>query len=86
MSVDVHPMFIGLCDDAAVFPPGNAPLRDAVPAYARHLGSAYASVVGPFVLAAKDLDLLAPLVASLEPGSFRLSLTAPLPKLGGAVA
>ena len=86
MSVDVHPLFIGLCDDAAVFPPGNAPLADAVPAYARHLGSAYASVVGPFVLAAKDLDLLAPLVAGLEPGSFRLSLTVPLPKLAAAVA
>ena len=86
MNVDVHPLFVGLCDDAAVFPPGNAPLADAVPAYARHLGSAYASVVGPFVLAAKDLDLLAQLVAGLEPGSFRLSLTVPLPKLAAAVA
>jgi hypothetical protein len=78
MSVAAHPLFVDLCDDAAVFPPGNLPLADAVPAHVRHHASAYAPVVGSFVLAAKDLERLAPLVASLAPGSFPLSLTAPL--------
>jgi hypothetical protein len=86
MSVDVHPLFVDLCDDAAVFPPGNVPLTDAVPAHVWHQGSAHAPLVGPFVVAAKDLDRLAPLVAHLEPRTFRLLLTVPLAQLAAAVA
>ena len=86
MSVDVHPLFVDLCDDAAVFPPGNVPLADAVPAHVWHQGSAHAPVVGPFVVAAKDLDRLAPLVGRLEPRSFRLSLTVPLSEIAAALA
>jgi hypothetical protein len=85
MIVEVPPLFAGLCDDAAVFPPGSMPLADAVPAHARHEAAAYAPVVGPFVVAARDLDKLAPLVDGLEPRSFRLSLTAPLPTALAAV-
>lgn len=85
MSVEVPPLFTGLCDDAAVFPPGDLPLADAVPAHARHEAAAYAPVVGAFVLAAKDLDRLAPLVDGLDPGSFRLSLTSPQPQLSAAL-
>jgi hypothetical protein len=86
MSTDVPPLFTGLCDDAAVFPPGNMPLAGAVPAHARHEASAYGSLVGPFVLAAKDLSQLVALMADREPGSFRLSLTAPLSELPAALA
>jgi hypothetical protein len=86
MSVEVPPLFAGLCDDAAVFPPGNLPLTSAVPAHARHQASAYAPVVGSFVLAAKDLERLAALVAGLAPGSFPLSLTAPLPQVAAALS
>ena len=86
MSVDVLHLFVDLCDDAAVFPPGNMPLADAVAAHVWHQGSAHAPVVGPFVVAAKDLDRLAELVASLEPRSFRLALTVPLSQLAAAVA
>lgn len=86
MSVEVPPLFVGLCDDAAVFPPGNMSLADAVPAHVRHNASAHAPLVGPFVLAAKDLNQLVPVVASLEPGSFQLSLTVPLPQLATAMA
>jgi hypothetical protein len=86
MSVEVPPLFTGLCDDAALFPPGNLPLADAVPAHARHEAAAYAPVIGAFVLAAKDVDRLAPLVSGLEPGSLGLSLTAPLPRLSSALA
>lgn len=86
MSFDAHRLFVSLCDDAAVFPPGNLPLTAAVPAHANHEASAYASVVGSFVLAANELDQLTPLLADHEPGSFRLSLTAPLPQIGAALA
>ncbi len=79
-------LFAGLCDDAAVFPPGNLPLAEAVPAHARHEAAPYAEVVGPFVLAAKDLEDLAPLVAGLEPGSLRLSVTTPLPVVATTLA
>lgn len=53
----------GLCDDAAMFPPGSAPLAEAVPAHRRHMGSPYAEVVGPLVVAASALGELADLVA-----------------------
>ena len=81
MSHGIRRLLVDLCDDAAVFPPGSLPLPDAVAAYAEHAASAYAPLVGPFVLAANDLDQLAPLVARFEPQSFRLSLTVPLPLL-----
>jgi hypothetical protein len=86
MSLDVPPLFSGLCDDAAVFPPGNLPLVEAIPAHVRHEASAYRSLVGPFVLAAKDLGDLDSLLAEVEQDSFRLSLTAPLPQLTAALA
>lgn len=43
------PAFGGLVDDAAIFPPGNMDLADAVPAHARHRRSWYADLVGPFL-------------------------------------
>lgn len=42
-------LFNGLLDDAALFPPGNAPMADAVRAHLAHRKAAYAHVVGPFV-------------------------------------
>ena len=42
-------LVVGLVDDAAVFPPGNARVRDAVSAHRRHQGAAYGFVVGPFL-------------------------------------
>jgi hypothetical protein len=40
----------GLVDDAAVFPPGDAPLRDALSAYVERRGEWYADLVGSFVV------------------------------------
>jgi hypothetical protein len=40
----------GLVDDAAVFPPGNAPLDVAVRAHAEHRAAPYADLVGPLVV------------------------------------
>jgi hypothetical protein len=45
----------GLVDDAAVFPPGDAPLPDAVAAYQRRREEWYADLVGPLVV--RDTDL-----------------------------
>jgi hypothetical protein len=55
-------LFAGLVDDAAVFPPGNAPLPEAVRLHRLHRASRYAACVGPLLVpasAAPDLvDLL----------------------------
>ncbi|MEU6644114.1 hypothetical protein ABZ863_16385 [Saccharomonospora sp. NPDC046836] len=63
----------GLCDDAAVFPPGLAPLHEAVRAYRERQGTWYADLVGPLVLAAADL----PRLGSLQAGPLPLSVTLP---------
>jgi hypothetical protein len=45
----------GIVDDAAIFPPGDAPLPDAVTAYQRRRDEWYADLVGPLVV--RDTDL-----------------------------
>ena len=45
----------GLVDDAATFPPGNAPLPDALSSYADRAGEWYADLVGSFVVTDTDL-------------------------------
>ncbi len=42
--------FRGLIDDAAVFPPGDAPLPEALTAYVERSGRWYADLVGSFVV------------------------------------
>jgi len=58
----VPALFEGMVDDAAVFPPGNAPLDRAVVDHHRHREAWYAGLVGPLVVpasAAADLIALA---------------------------
>jgi hypothetical protein len=45
----------GLVDDAAIFPPGDAPLSEAAAAHQRRRGDGYADLVGTFVV--RDTDL-----------------------------
>ncbi len=45
----------GLVDDAAIFPPGDAPLADAAAAHLARRSQPYADLVGTFVV--KDTDL-----------------------------
>ena len=45
----------GLVDDAAIFPPGDAPLPDAIAAYQQRREQWYAELVGPLVV--RDTDL-----------------------------
>ncbi len=44
------PEYVGLVDDAAIFPPGNAPLADAVRDFRKHVDTAHAELVGPLVV------------------------------------
>jgi hypothetical protein len=42
-------LFTRLFDDAALFPPGNAPMDQAIPAHLKHRAAWYADLVGPFI-------------------------------------
>jgi hypothetical protein len=57
-------LFAGLVDDAAVFPPGNAPLDEAVRRHRFHRATAYAPVVGPLLVPVPDASRLEAVVAS----------------------
>ena len=48
-AVGVTDLFDGLFDDAALFPPGDAPMAAAVPAH-RELRERLGRLVGPFVV------------------------------------
>lgn len=54
-SAAVPPVWAGLLDDAAVFPPGNAALDDAIDAFERRRSSPHAPLVATLVV--KDIDL-----------------------------
>jgi hypothetical protein len=59
-------LFAGLIDDAAVFPPGNAPLPEAVRGHRAHRASPYAGLIGPLLVPASRAAELAGLVAPTE--------------------
>ncbi len=48
----------GLIDDAAIFPPGDAPIHDATAAWTARRGEWYADLVGTFVLRDTDVPLV----------------------------
>jgi hypothetical protein len=53
-----HPLLAGLVDDAAVFPPGNAPMPDAVAAHRAWRQGLHAAMVGHFLCPASRLGEL----------------------------
>lgn len=55
----------GLVDDAAVFPPGNAPLDEALRAHLEHRAAPYAGLVGPLVVGDRHLAELAELLPGI---------------------
>jgi hypothetical protein len=57
------PLTRALVDDAAIFPPGNATLRDAVREHPRHRAARYGEAVGPLLLRLPDVGALEALVA-----------------------
>ncbi|MFC3453456.1 hypothetical protein [Amycolatopsis speibonae] len=79
-------IFAGLCDDAAVFPPGLAPLPDAVTAHDEHVSAWYAGLVGPLVVAATALDELADVLGDREvPLPVAVTLPGGPARLGGVL-
>jgi hypothetical protein len=75
--------FSGFFDDAALFPPGDAPMAVALPAH-RQVRTRLGGLVGPFVVPATRLDEL---VARLDDGdAFGISLIAAAGDLPAAVA
>ena len=63
------PLFTGLVDDAAVFPPGNATMADAVDAHRLHRASWYAPFVGPLLVPASGVaELTTTPSGRAEPG------------------
>ncbi|KGN34811.1 hypothetical protein N802_01800 [Knoellia sinensis KCTC 19936] len=58
MSPATPALFEGLIDDAAVFPPGNAPLEVAIERHHGHRKTSYAGLIGPLLVPASDVDRL----------------------------
>ncbi|NUV35371.1 MULTISPECIES: hypothetical protein [unclassified Streptomyces] len=77
---DPAELFASFCDDAAVFPPGELPLAQAVPAHLRHVTAAHAPLVGPLVVPQARLPELAELTAGHERQSLDLAVTVPSPE------
>ncbi len=78
----VPSFLLHLVDDAAIFPPGNAPLPDAVKAHREHRSSAYADLVGPFVVS----DIRLPdLLELLDDAEERLPVTVVVTGGAGAI-
>ncbi|AEV82970.1 hypothetical protein ACWT_1951 [Actinoplanes sp. SE50] len=61
---DPFALFARFFDDAALFPPGNAPMAAAVPAFLDRLATPHAPLVGPFIAPAARL---AEVAAHLRP-------------------
>jgi hypothetical protein len=74
--VSIPRLFLHLVDDAAIFPPGLAPLPDAVSAHVAHLSSAHAELVGPFIVDERRLDEL----GVLAPDGLAVSVVVPAPE------
>lgn len=71
-----------LLDDAAIFPPGNVPLAEAISAHHAHRAAPYARLVGPLVVALADLPGLTDTGQTDAP----LDVAVVVPDAAGAVA
>ncbi|GGQ85791.1 hypothetical protein [Kitasatospora griseola] len=79
-AMNVPELYRGLFDDAAVFPPGDLPLAEAVPAHLAHRAAPYAAAVGPLLA---PVDKLAEL--SLLAPEFPIVVTVPTGRLADAL-
>jgi hypothetical protein len=59
-------LFEGLVDDAAMFPPGNAPVDEAVRAHLTYRSSWFAPVIGPLVVSDQRLGEVGRAMRSLD--------------------
>lgn len=62
----VPALVAGLCDDAAMFPPGNARAADAVSAHRGHRIAWYRDLVGPFLVGVRHLPAVVQEVRALR--------------------
>jgi hypothetical protein len=70
-------LLVGLVDDAAVFPPGNAPMTDAVRAHRAHRRATHGVLVGPFLAPVSRMaELLDALDADVASDPLDLALVA----------
>lgn len=88
--MSISPLFAGLFDDAALFPPGNAAMPDAVAGHAGYRQDWFAGLVARFVCPAGRLAELDTALAELPepPAEFEVSMTVPggPAELAGALA
>jgi hypothetical protein len=70
-------IFDQILDDAALFPPGDAPAERAVPAHIEHRRSARAPYVGPFIVPASRTAEIATLAADAVSDRLDIALTFP---------
>ena len=69
-------IFDDILDDAALFPPGNAPAELALPAHAGHRRSPRARYIGPFVVPALSVaEIATRWSAGAEPAPLDIALT-----------
>lgn len=70
----VHALFRRLVDDAAMFPPGDLPLAEAVAAHRAHRQAPYAELVGPFVCTDENLPAVAAEAARTGSGPLEVAV------------
>lgn len=83
----LEPAFIAFFDDAAVFPPGLAPLDQAIADHVARRSTPLAAAVGPLVLPLADLTQARELAAGqdLSAGPVRVSVVTPAGMLPAAL-
>ena len=79
-------LFDRFFDDAAIFPPGNAAMDDAVRAHVAALDSHLARHVGPFVCSASRLTALGAALATADVSGLDLALVTPAGSAAAAIA
>jgi hypothetical protein len=79
-------LFDRFFDDAAIFPPGNAAMDDAVRAHVEALDSPLARHVGPFVCSASRLIALGDALATVGVDALDLALVTPSGSAAAAIA
>ncbi len=83
---EVTVLFDRFFDDAAIFPPGNAAMDDAVRAHVALLGSPLGRHVGPFVCSAVRLPALGDALTTAGVERIDLALVTPAGKASVAIA
>jgi hypothetical protein len=86
--IHIPSAFVAFFDDAAVFPPGLAPLDQAIADHVARRHTPWAAAVGPLVLPLADLPQARELAASqdLSGGAIMVSVVTPAGGLAAALA